>query len=198
MTTGPVTPAAAVKVSVPSALTTTLPSAALTFALVTVSASLSASLSLPSTATVTGACATVLEVSLRAAGGSLTGVTVSRTVAGAETPPSLSVTVKVNDVLPFQWAFGRKTRLAACAAVSTVPAATGASVSPRSSAPLAGAVRSVTLVTLPSMSVPASETSSRMSSPPLLPLSMASGRSLTAVTAMRVPPSALPVPLLTL
>jgi hypothetical protein len=59
------------KVSVPSALTTTLPSAASTLALVTARASLSASLSLSSTATVAGACATVLALSLLARGASL-------------------------------------------------------------------------------------------------------------------------------
>ena len=198
MATAPVTPGAAVKVSVPSPLTTTLPSAADTVALVTVSGSLSASLSLPSTATVTGAWATVLELSLTASGGSLTGVICNCTVAGAETAPSLSVTVKVNEVLPFQFGFGRKTRVAACAGVSSAPTATGASVSRSSSVPLAGGVATLTLATVPSMSVPVSDTSSRMSSAPLWLPSMASGASLTGVTAIRVPPLALSMPLLTL
>ena len=70
--TAPLTPGAAVKVSVPSALMTTLPRAGATVAPVTMSGPPSTSVSLPSTAWVAGAMPTVLTLSALATGASLT------------------------------------------------------------------------------------------------------------------------------
>jgi hypothetical protein len=92
MTTGPLKLAAGVKVRVPSGLTTTLPTAGLTVALVTVRGSPSGSLSLPRTGTVTGVFSRVVATSGLARGLSFTGVTLTVTVEEAVPPlPSLTV-----------------------------------------------------------------------------------------------------------
>jgi hypothetical protein len=52
-------------------------------------------------------------------------VTVITSFAGALVPPSLSVTVNAIVTVPLKFAAGVKMRLAACAAVIGVPAATG-------------------------------------------------------------------------
>ena len=77
---------------VPSGFTVTVPWAGSTVALVTISESPSGSLSLPSTATVTGMFSGVVAASGLATGLSLTGVTFTVTVDEALPPlPSLMV-----------------------------------------------------------------------------------------------------------
>ena len=79
-----------VKVIVPSGLIVTAPSREV--AVVTVNGSLSTSLSLARTATVTGVSSGVVAVSFRATGGSLTGRTITSTIAVSKPPwPSLMV-----------------------------------------------------------------------------------------------------------
>ena len=93
-TTGPKKLLAGVKVTVPSALTPTVPCAGFArLAPVTPSGSPSRSVSLASTAMVTGALIGVAAVSLPGAGASLTGVTASISVDVRVTVPSLNVYV---------------------------------------------------------------------------------------------------------
>ena len=85
----PLKPAAGVKVTVPSGLTTTVPSAGATLAAVTVSGSLSGSVSLASTLIVTGVSAGVVALSGLATGGWLTGAAATSTVTVAVSVPPL-------------------------------------------------------------------------------------------------------------
>ena len=66
-----------------------------------------------------------------AVGPSCTFTTVITSFAGAETFPSLSVTVNGTVTVPLKFAAGLNTRLAACAAVIAVPATTAVTPSAR-------------------------------------------------------------------
>ena len=161
----------------------TLPCAGFTIvAAVTVSGSPSGSLSLFSTGTLTPALYGAEAASSTAFGPSLTEVIVSGTVVGDEGKPSLSVTVNTRFTVPWKLAAGTNTRFAAAVGVSGAPATTGVVPSGRNSVPLVGNVVMVADTTVPSTSVPNSDTASGVSSGPLDAAGAATGGSLTLMT----------------
>ena len=113
-------------------------------------------------------------------------VTVMTSLALAEMLPSLSVTVKAMLTVPLKFSAGLNTSVAACAAVIGVPATTGVTPSARYSTPCAalGKLVMVTLVTVPSVSVPLKATAIGVSSAPLEVLGVATGGSCTLVTVI--------------
>ncbi len=116
--------------------------------------------------------------------------------AGVETAPVLSVTVNVTAALPLKSAAGWKSRPVACAAVMVCPASTSVPSASDSELP-EGMLTMVTLVTVPSTSVPPSDSGKVLSSrPPAVP-AVATGASLTGVRLMSVVPEALAPPSLT-
>ena len=183
MRAGPEKPGVGVNCRLPFGPTVTLPCPGLTIvAPVTVSGSPSGSLSLPSTGTLTAVLYGADALSSTAFGPSLTGVIVSGTVVGGDTSPSLSVTVNTRFTVPWKLGAGTNTRLAASAGVSGAPALTGVLPSGRNSVPLPGRLVRVNEATLPSTSLPSSDTGSGVSSGPLAAAGAATGASLTLIT----------------
>ena len=168
----------------PSALTLTLPCAALTLAPLTDSgASPSMSLSLASTSMLKiGVLIVVDATSAVALGLSLTGVTLIGCAAALDVAPSLSVAEYEKLVLPFQFASGTKLSVALPPlAAMTLPTLTA--TPPNSSAPWAGSEPIVKLAMVPSMSAPDSVTAMpAASSAPDAGVTTALGASLAPLT----------------